>query len=47
MKVLGFVGSPRKKGNIDIIVDTFLDGARASGVQVKKYSSQFCCGLVH
>ncbi len=27
MKALGFVGSPRKKGNTDTLVDTFLDGA--------------------
>lgn len=40
MKVLGFVGSPRKKGNIDIIVDTFLDGAKSSGAQIKKYFLQ-------
>jgi len=37
MKVLGFVGSPRKKGNTDILVDTFLDGAAASGAVTKKF----------
>jgi len=37
MKVLGFVGSPRKGGNTDILVDTFLDGASSVGAQVKKY----------
>jgi multimeric flavodoxin WrbA len=37
MKVLGFVGSPRKKGNTDILVDTFLDGASAAGATVKKF----------
>ena len=37
MKVLGFVGSPRKKGNTDTMVDTFLDGAKSAGAEVKKY----------
>ena len=37
MKVLGFVGSPRKKGNSDIMADTFLDGASSAGAEVKKY----------
>ena len=37
MKVLGFVGSPRKKGNTDVLVDTFLDGASSGGAEVKKY----------
>ena len=37
MKVLGFVGSPRKNGNTDILVDTFLDGASSAGAEVKKF----------
>lgn len=37
MKVLGFVGSPRKKGNTAVLVDTFLDGASSAGAEVKKY----------
>ncbi len=37
MKVLGFVGSPRKKGNTDVMVDTFLDGAKSAEAEVKKY----------
>jgi multimeric flavodoxin WrbA len=37
MKVLGFVGSPRRKGNTDILADTFLDGASESGATVKKF----------
>ena len=37
MKVLGFVGSPRKKGNTDILVDTFLEGASSAGANVKKF----------
>jgi len=36
MNVLGFVGSPRKKGNTDVLVDTFLDGALSVGAEVKK-----------
>jgi multimeric flavodoxin WrbA len=35
MKVLGIVGSPRKKGNTNTMVDTFLEGA-SSGADVKK-----------
>ena len=37
MKLSGFVGSPRKKGNSDILVDTFLEGASSAGTEVKKY----------
>lgn len=37
MKVLGFVGSPRKKGNTDVLVDTFLGGASESGAAVQKF----------
>jgi len=37
MKALGFVGSPRKKGNTDTLVDTFLDGAAASGAHIQKF----------
>ena len=37
MKVLGFVGSPRKKGNTAVLVDTFLDGASSAGAEVKKF----------
>jgi multimeric flavodoxin WrbA len=37
MQVLGFVGSPRKKGNTDVLVDTFLDGASSAGAEVKKF----------
>jgi len=37
MKVLGFVGSPRKKSNTDVMVDTFLDGAKSANGEVKKY----------
>ena len=37
MKVLAFVGSPRKRGNSDILADTFLEGAAAAGAQVEKF----------
>ena len=37
MKVLGFVGSPRKKGNTAVLVDAFLDGASSVGAEVKKF----------
>ncbi len=36
MKVYGFVGSPRKQGNSDILVDRFLEGAAASQAETKK-----------
>jgi len=36
MKVLGFVASPREKGNTTVLVDTFLDGASSVGAEVKK-----------
>ena len=39
MKVIGFVGSPRKKGNTDLLVDTFLAGAQAGGAQTRKWDS--------
>ena len=37
MKVTGIVGSPRKRGNSDVLADTFLEGAAASGAQVQKF----------
>lgn len=36
MKILGFVGSPRKKGNTDILIDAVLDGAKKKGFDVEK-----------
>jgi len=36
MKILALMGSPRKNGNTNILVDTFLKGA-SSGAEVKKY----------
>ena len=37
MKVCGFVGSPRKQGNADILVDRFLEGAAAGQAETKKF----------
>jgi multimeric flavodoxin WrbA len=37
MKVTGFVGSPRKKGNTAVMVDTFLEGAASTGSETKKF----------
>lgn len=37
MKVLAFVGSPRKRGNSDILADTFLEGAATAGAQTEKF----------
>jgi multimeric flavodoxin WrbA len=37
MKVCGFVGSPRKQGNSDMLVDRFLAGAAASQAETKKF----------
>ncbi len=36
MKVLGVLGSPRIKGNSDILLDQALSGARESGAEVEK-----------
>lgn len=36
MKVLAIVGSPRKGGNTDILVEEALDGAEECGAEVKK-----------
>ncbi len=37
MKVVGFVGSPRKNGNTDVLVQQALDGASESGADVEKF----------
>ncbi|MFH1782272.1 MAG: flavodoxin family protein [Candidatus Omnitrophota bacterium] len=36
MKVLGIIGSPRKQGNTDILLDKALEGAKSKGAQVEK-----------
>ena len=37
MKVVSFVGSPRRRGNSDILTDTFLEGAQTAGADVTKH----------
>ena len=36
MKVLGLIGSPRKEGNTDLLVDKILEGASAVGYSTEK-----------
>lgn len=36
MKVLGIMGSPRKRGNTDLLLDEALRGARSGGAEVEK-----------
>jgi len=37
VKAIGIVGSPRKNGNVDTLVQAVLDGAGESGYQTKKF----------
>ena len=37
LKAIGIVGSPRKGGNVDTLVQAVLDGAEQAGYQTKKY----------
>ncbi len=37
MKAIGIVGSPRKNGNVDTLVQAVLDGAKEAGYQTTKY----------
>ena len=36
MKVLAVVGSPRKRGNTDLLIDALLEGAKEAGAEVEK-----------
>lgn len=36
MKILGIMGSPRKKGNTDLLLDEALRGAKSEGAEVEK-----------
>ena len=36
MNVMAFVGSPRKGGNTDILLDSFLEEARSKGAETEK-----------
>lgn len=55
MKAIGIVGSPRKNGNVDTLVQTVLDGALDAGYQIAKYistcspsnSSSWKTGCIH
>lgn len=42
MKVSGFVGSPRRRGNTDVLVDAFLEGAASAGAAVQKFFLDDC-----
>ncbi len=49
MNIIAFVGSPRKNGNTDILVEHFLDGARSKGAETEKVylyerNIKFCQG---
>jgi multimeric flavodoxin WrbA len=49
VKILGVGGSPRKGGNTDILLDSFLKGAESAGAETKKvllreYSIEPCIG---
>ena len=49
MNIIAFVGSPRKNGNTDILVEHFLDGARSKGAETEKVylydcTIKFCQG---
>lgn len=37
MKVVGFVGSPRKNGNTDVLVQQVLEGAAEAGADIEKF----------
>lgn len=48
-KIMGVSGSPRKNGNTDILLDSFLKGAESEGAETKKvllrdYSIESCIG---
>lgn len=38
MKAIGIVGSPRKNGNVDRLVQEVLDGAEEAGYEITKYN---------
>ena len=42
MKVIAFMGSPRKNGNTDILVDHFLEGAQSKGADTEKVHLYEC-----
>jgi multimeric flavodoxin WrbA len=36
MKTLALVGSPRRKGNTDLLVDQILEGGKSEGAKAEK-----------
>ena len=36
MKILGIYGSPRKKGNSEILLDKALEGAESTGAEITR-----------
>jgi len=42
MEILGLVGSPRRGGNTDILMDVVLDNARANDHEVRKLYLRDC-----
>ncbi|MCK5257337.1 MAG: flavodoxin family protein, partial [Deltaproteobacteria bacterium] len=42
MKVIAFMGSPRKNGNTEILVDHFLEGAKSKGADTEKIHLYDC-----
>ena len=42
MKVIAFMGSPRKNGNTEILVDHFLEGAKSKGADTEKIRLYDC-----
>lgn len=37
IKIVAFVGSPRKNGNVDTIIQKILDGATSNNAIIKKF----------
>jgi len=40
MDVIGIIGSPRKGGNTDVLVQNILVGAKSAGAEVRSYYLQ-------
>ncbi len=38
MKILALIGSPRKKGNTDLLVEQILEGAKTKGMQQRSFT---------
>jgi len=52
MKIVGFMGSPRKGGNTDLMLRSILDGAKEKGAETEMFSLQAhsydqCIGCYH